>query len=406
MNDGERFETILIECLTAIEAGTTAEQLLARYPAYAPQLAPALRVATRLRSLERSGPAPVIQQRARAAFLARTAAMRPASPQAASARWLLRPLVSFVTALTLVAVVGSGVLAASAASLPGDPLYGVKRSFEDLQFSLAREPLQRANLQESYTRRRAEEVKAVQASKRVTSVQFTASIDAMNGSVWEVGGFTVQVLPGASVHGVPQVGELVQVTGRTRSDGQIVADQIKVESAEFVGIVEAMGTPMWNIGGQRVLVTTQTQIIGAARVGAQAQVHVRMLAEGTWLALKVDFERPDSPATPLPTATPGPRPTSTLRPTQPPKTATPQPAVTREREGDATPESRPTEGHGDNGTPEPKSTEDHGGKDTPEPESTEDHESKDTPEPGSTEDHGSSDPGSPKPDSAGDSVRH
>jgi len=197
---------------------------------------------------------------------------------------------------------------------------------------------------------------------------------------------------------------LVEVVGRTLSDGQIVADQIKVESAEFVGIVEAMGTPMWNIGGQRVLVTTQTQIVGAARLGAQAQVHVRMLAEGTWLALKVDFQ--DAPATPQPTAAPAPRPTSTLRPTQPPQLATPQPAVTREREGDATLESRPTEGHGDNGTPEPKSTEDHGGKDTPEPESTEDHESKDTPEPESTEDHGSSDPGSPKPDSAGDSVRH
>jgi hypothetical protein len=389
MNDDERFEAILIECLSAMESGVQAERLLARYPAYAAQLDAALRVAVRLRALELGGPSPVVQKQARTTFLARAATMRPVSRRASSARWLLRPLVSFVTVLAL-AVVGSGVLVASAASLPGDPLYSIKRSFENLQLSLARDPLQRANLEESYTRRRAEEVKAVQASKRATSVQFTAPVETMDNGVWVVGGFTVQVLPGTAVHGAPRVGELVEVVGRTLSDGQIVADRIEVESVEFVGVVEAMGAPMWNIGGQRVLVTAQTQIVGAARLGAQVEVHVRMLADGALLALKVDFQ--DAPATPQPTAAPAPRPTSTLRPTQPPKLATPQPAVTHEREGDATPESRPTDGHGDHGTPEPKSTEDHGGKDTPEPEST--------------EDHGSSDPGSPKPDSAGDSVRH
>lgn len=234
----------------------------------------------------------------------------------------------------------------------------------------------RASLQESYTRRRAEEVKAVQASKRVTSVQFAAPIEAMNAGVWIVGGFTVQVPPGTPIKGTPQVGEFVEIAGRTLPDGQIIADQVEVQGVEFVGVVEAMNAPVWSIGGQRVLVTSRTQIVGAARLGAQAEIHARLFPEGTLLALKIEFNHQEATATPRPavTATPRLRPTSTLRPAQPPQLATPQPTITREREGDA--------------TPEPKSTEDHGGRDTPEPESTEDHGGKETPEPKSTDDSG------------------
>jgi len=408
MNEDEHL-AILIECLAAMEAGATVEQLLARYPAYAAQLGEPLRVAVRLRAAANEGPSPAVEQQARAAFLARAAAMRPISPRVSPARWLIRPLVSFVTVLVLVAVVGSGVFGASAASLPGDPLYGVKRSVENLQLSLARDPTLRVNLEESYTQRRVEELKAVQASKRATTVQFAAPVEAMNGDVWVVGGFTVQVLADTAVHGTPRVGELVEVAGRTQSDGQILADRIEVESVEFVGVVEAMTAPLWRIGGQRVLVTAQTQIVGAAQLGAQAEVHVRTFADGTLLALKIDFEHQDMPVTPQPTATPMPHPTSTLRPTQPLQVVTPEPTIARERErNDATPEPGPTDDHGSEGTPEPESTEDHGGKDTPEIKATEDHGDMSTPEPHSTDDHGGSNDStsSPEPKSTEDSGEH
>jgi len=291
-----------------------------------------------------------------------------------------------VTVIVLVSIVGGGVLSASAASLPGDPLYTVKRSFETLQLSLARDPAQQVSLEESYARRRVEEVKAVQSSKRAASVQFTALVEAVNGEVWTVGGFAVQVLPDTVIHGAPRVGELVEVAGRTRSDGQIVADRIEVESAEFVGVVEAMGAPTWSIGGQHVLVTAQTQIVGEARLGAPAEVHVQTLANGILLALKIDFEHQDAPTvTPQPAVTPMPRPTSTLRPTLPPQEP---PTATRERERtDATPEPRATNDGGDESTPEPRSTEVHDGDSTPEPKPTEDHDDKSTPEPEPTLDH-------------------
>ena len=94
MNGDEHLEAILAECLAAMEAGATVEQLLDRYPAFAAQLDAPLRVAVRLREL--GGDAlrtpPVAQAPSRSRFLARAAAIRPATRRVSSASWLLRPL--------------------------------------------------------------------------------------------------------------------------------------------------------------------------------------------------------------------------------------------------------------------------------------------------------------------------
>ena len=421
MRNDEHFEAILIECLEALQAGTTVEQLLARYPSDAAQLEPALRVAANLSTLGGVGPSPAAQSRARTAFLAKAAAMRPASPLAARVGWLLRPLVAFVTVVVLLAIVGGGVLGTSAGSLPGDPLYGIKRSLESFELSLARDPVRRANLEESYAQRRVQEAKAVQSSKRAAAVQFSALIQAMKSDVWTIGGLAVQVGPGASVQGIPAVGEFVEVTGRVQSDGQILADRIEVESEEFVGVVEAIGASAWRIDGQRVLVTAQTQIVGTARLGETVEVHVRAFDDGTLVALKIDFEHQDEPRskpTSQPTSTPRPIPSSTLMPTPSttprPKVETPRPTATRDERTTRTPEPtdlhggtrvpEPTDLHGPStpeptdshspGTPEPKPTENHGGS-TPIPRPTDDHVGS-TPAPQPTDDHSDSTP-EPKP---------
>jgi hypothetical protein len=380
---------ILIECLEALQAGTTVEQLLARYPSEAAQLEPALQAAANLSALRGIGPSPAVQSRARAAFLAKAAAMRPASPLTARAGWLLRPLVAFVTVVVLLAVVGGGVLGTSASSLPGDPLYGLKRSVESLELSLTRDPVRRVNLEESYAHRRVQEAKAVQSSKRAATVQFSALIQTMESDVWTLGGMAVQVGPGTSVQGTPAVGEFVEVTGRVQSNGQIVADRIEVQSREFVGVVEVMSASAWRIDGQRVLVTAQTQIVGTARLGETVKVQVRAFDDGTLLALKMDFEHQDEPRpepTPQPTLTPRPVPPPTSAPTPSAtprlKADSPQPTKTGDERATRTPE--PTDSHNGTREAEPTDSDD----DTHVPDPTEHHDGLSTPEPTDSHDHG------------------
>ena len=232
MND-EHLEIILIECLEALEAGVSVEELLARFPAEAAQLGPELRIAARLmtRGDETQDVMPSASGQARATFLAQAASMAPAPrPVPHLPGFLRNRLVISLIALVAVSVsIGGGVFGASAASLPGDPFYGVKRSFENIQLSLAHDPVQRANLEETFLNRRMEEVKALQASKRVTNVEFVGRVEAMEQDGWMVDGFTIEVTSTTLIEGSPQVGSTVQVTGHTGPDGQIIADRIEVE---------------------------------------------------------------------------------------------------------------------------------------------------------------------------------
>jgi len=239
MNE-EKLEAILIEALAALEVGETVEQILSRYPAERDQLRPMLRAAVRLNAhgQETLGTRPLHQFQARQAFLTRAAAhvaaltpaARTAAPHTGRASWLIRPLMAFLTIVILAIAVSGGVLGVSAASLPGDPLYGVKRSVENIQLSLAFNPAQRANLEQTYGQRRTEEVKAVQAAKRSTGVEFTGAVEAIGAAAWAIDGLVAQVTENTVLNGNPQMGDWVRVTGRTLPDGKIVADRIRLRT--------------------------------------------------------------------------------------------------------------------------------------------------------------------------------
>lgn len=88
-------------------------------------------------------PEPAFRAELRARLVAEAAGRRPAGEQPAprsavrrSARSRARQAVAAVTLTAVVA--GAGAAAASTAALPGDPLYGLKRSIERVELSLAR----------------------------------------------------------------------------------------------------------------------------------------------------------------------------------------------------------------------------------------------------------------------------
>jgi len=358
MMNHEHLEAILIECLEALEAGATVEELLARYPAEAAQLGPALRVAARLSGWgdKTRSAAPVAFAQERSAFLARAALMSGEGRLVVRLGWFLRSrlVMSLLVALAVLIAIGGGVFGVSAASVPGDPLYGVKRSFEDIQLSFARDPVQRVNMEETFLKRRVEEVRAVQSARRAASIEFAGPVEAREGQNWEIGGFVVQVTSDTLIKDSPRVGSLVEVTGHTLSDGQIIADRIETEGVNFAGVVQGMNAPVWIIGDKRVTVSKETRITGTARLGARVEVHAQAFPDDTLLALKIEFDDSDLSLPGKPTATPQPNSTPTLPHKREPTRA---PEATETAEPDEMPQ--PTR------TPSPHKTDEPG--ETPEP---------------------------------------
>ena len=106
---------------------------------------------------------------------------------------------------------------AAAGSLPGDPLYGVKRLEESLQLALTFGEVQRGAYQQRLEERRRAEVQALLAERRMgVAVAFTGDIERATDGRWLVAGVAV-ALPDEQV---ALTGEQVSVEGVT-ADGQV-----------------------------------------------------------------------------------------------------------------------------------------------------------------------------------------
>jgi hypothetical protein len=239
-------------CLASLKNGASLDSALAAYPALAADLRPLLvaaRSAGAGRDLARV-PAGA-QTASRSQFLTRAAGRSPALvPAAGRGSWSRSRLRSWLGARSLaggslparavtVAVVvlaglgagGYGAVATSAQSLPGDALYGVKRTVENTELLLAPDEQARSRLQTEFDDRRVREAQAAASQGRKVAVEFTGTLISMEGAQlqhWLVSGILVLVGPQVPVEGEPIVGAQVRIVGLVQTAGQIDAQQVTV----------------------------------------------------------------------------------------------------------------------------------------------------------------------------------
>ena len=287
-----QFEATLIDCLDALAQGQSVEQVLARYPGDAAQLRPILETAQTLPTL-RMQPSEADKMKSRQNFLAQGEALRRTSSRRA-AGFLPRFAVGFAAVAVVAIVLGTGAVAASGAALPGDPLYSLKRTVENVRLSTAVSAAARQELQQEFGQRRRDETNELLNTGRASEVEFTGPIVDLQPNAWIVDGLVVQVDANTQIVGTPQIDRLADVHGVTGPNG-LRASSITIESS--VGI-ETTPTPA----------ISPTPRPSATPQPTTAPTEITAPATST----------PEAPA--LPTATPRPVVTRT-----PPPTVTPAP---------------------------------------------------------------------------------
>ena len=293
-------ENALDECLAYLKKGKSLEECLQRFPKQRDELEPLLRVSLEVRkAFQRPAPSQQALARAKIRFMAEVSRRGSQQTPVKRARWfnwgvrtpLSRGLAT--AALTLVLILGilSGGSITSANSLPGDPLYGVKRVSERVRLFLTLGADNRADLQDRYDEIRIEEVKQVIEQKREVDVRFAGVVDSVEGDTIIVGGISINLPPDATAGERPVIGAEVQVVARTQDDGVVMLTSLDVYA-----------TPK----------------------------AIALLAETT---TPVPQERPTRTATTKPTSKPTPKPSATSRPTS---TAVSSPTMTALPEETAT----------------------------------------------------------------------
>ncbi len=225
---------ILEICLQEIENGVDIDLVLFRYPEHADELRPLLEVSVNARSIAIPEPSTDVIRRNRSKVLQHAAQMREAKAPSACRLWsvpLRRALVTLIVVGVLF-ISSTGLVRAASTTLPGDNLYPVKRTWEDVNILFTFNVQTREALAVEHENERLDELKNVFAAGRSVPVDFSGLVTRQNADLWLVAGIPVAVstqteLPTQSI----VVGNAIHVLGLTQKDGAVLAQRIELLSA-------------------------------------------------------------------------------------------------------------------------------------------------------------------------------
>ncbi len=328
MSDPTQLERLFEEAIERVEAGEPVEQVLASYPAeVARELRPLLSVVTALESFPEPPPrSPQRVAQGRAAFLAQAAQMReqPSWIDRLGQAWrdlfggmalTWQRAALTVAALILIIVLGRTTLVWASQSLPGDPLYPLKRTWEEISVFVTFSSEERASLRAEYIKRRQEEVAKVLRQRRsVNRLQWAGYIVSIHGEMWQVDGQTLRVPESARISGQPAVGKWADVVAMAPGDGSLIAREIIIEERP----------PVLSIPSPTPTATPTPSPTNTATPTATATPTPSPTPSPTSTPIPTATPTPTASPTPTNTATPTATPTPTETPTlTPTPTATP-----------------------------------------------------------------------------------
>ena len=127
----------LEDCLIAIERGADIGVALERFPEMADELRPLLEASIRARSMASTEVPVEAMRRSRAHLLQHAAVMREAQQKPSRPGLFFWRLGTALAMALVVFLSGNGLVRASNGAIPGDNLYPVKRTWEDVRLDEA-----------------------------------------------------------------------------------------------------------------------------------------------------------------------------------------------------------------------------------------------------------------------------
>ncbi|WP_322489831.1 DUF5667 domain-containing protein [Chloroflexus sp.] len=212
--------------------------------------------------------------------------------------------------------------------MPGEPLYPIKRSIEQVQLTLSGNSEQ---LKTSFAARRRYEVTALLAQSRAAEVEFHGTLELMSAERWQVSSILVMISDTTRIQGQPALGAVLIVHGRTTND-TVQAEVIIVLGANDPG----------NNAGEPAHATLEPTPTASLAVPTAT---ITMVPPAPTTTATLFVSTPTEWATSTPATAP--------LPVSPVPSATPtvKPGSTRNRDGEVGPRPTPTAepGRGDDG---------------------------------------------------------
>lgn len=330
----------LENCLQAMERGASIDTALKRYPKMAAELRPLLQAASLARDSGRVHVPLDVRRRGRTRLAQRYQELRDArsAPRRvipAFPRLALTGLLVAALALT-----STGLVSASSASIPGDHLYPVKRTWESVQLMFVFNTGQRDLMESSFEQERLDEISELIGRRQAEPIAFSGILARRLDGNWVVSGIPVSVSPSTNVvGGTVADGVPITIVGMTRADGVVEAQHVQVlqpgsslpplepsehsdheansaaeegdsgatpvaqptppatqqaspnatqpTTYQYSGVVQSMVGNVWRINGQTVYVDTAS-ISGQVTIGSIVRLQGYYSANGTFVVTSME----------------------------------------------------------------------------------------------------------------------
>jgi hypothetical protein len=323
MTKEQDLTNVFNKCLAQLQAGMSPDQILAQYPAEAAELRPLLETARLARSVSTDTSISYsAQARSRALFLSEAARLREKPrPFRIPLFYPLRLAGTIVIILVLLASGVFGTTLASARALPGGAFYPVKLAIEQSQLNLTGNLPDRLRLEEKFDHQRSEEVAALLQRGRAAQVTFNGFLESPARNEFLVSGLHVVPVADQVQNAQGLLGSDVEVNGKTRVEGDVIANDIHLHLVLFSGTLDSYQLTEWIIEGVPITISPATRIFGKPITGSLIHVSATRLPGGELRAVVVQVGNA-SQIEPNETSVPTPSPTVTSNPT-----VTPEPGI-------------------------------------------------------------------------------
>jgi uncharacterized membrane protein YgcG len=167
--------------------------------------------------------------------LQHAAQMREAKSRSSQRLWFasLRRIAVTLAVVLLLFVSGTGLVRAASTTLPGDNLYPVKRTWEDVLLLFTFNLQEREALEIEHENERLHELMELFAKGLSEEVDFAGTVTSQNGNEWIVNGVRVLISDQTEVREGPiMIGSAVRVHGPTQGKGIVLAERIRVLSSD------------------------------------------------------------------------------------------------------------------------------------------------------------------------------
>lgn len=229
-------EDKLEEALALLAAGIPVADILAEAGADADWLRPLLNVASEVGELKSAMPLPASDASLQR-MLSYSRTLAEAAPpknlesgswlgafiQLLNGGWLPRLATGAVMAMMLVFLMGGTLVVLAQRSLPGQPLYTVKRMGETLQLTLTQDTAMREQLQKNFNQRRQEEAQLLLQEGGAETVTFEGKVDALTADYLTLDGLSIQLTSQTKINGDLAVGARVNLEAMTQPPDALIA---------------------------------------------------------------------------------------------------------------------------------------------------------------------------------------